>query len=75
MLKKEKKKYRPDWYQTTGIQTNYLAISIIILSDSDKFKSELDMTKVSPYIYSGILVNPDVPNKIDEAADKYLIKN
>lgn len=75
LLKKEKKKYQPDWYQTTGIQTNYLAITSIILSDSDKFKSELDMNKVSPYIYSGILANPDVLNQIDEAADKYLIKN
>jgi hypothetical protein len=75
LLKKEKKKYQPDWYQPTGIQTIYLAITSIILSDSDKFKSELDMTKVSPYIYSGILANPDVPNQIDEVTDKYLKNN
>lgn len=75
LLKKEKKKQQPDWYQTTGIQTNYLAITSIILSDSDKFKSELNMTEVSPYIYSGILTNQDVPNQIDQVTDKYLKNN
>ena len=75
MLKKEKKINQPDWYQTTGIQTNYLAITSIILSDADKFKSDLDMTKVLPYIYYGILSNQDIPNQIDKAADKYLKNN
>ena len=75
LLKKEKKKNQPDWYQTTGIQTNYLAITSIVLSASDKFKSELDMTKVSPYIYYGILTNPDIPNQIDQVTDKYLKNN
>ena len=75
LLKKEKKKNQPDWYQTTGIQTNYLAITSIVLSDSDKFKSELDMTKISPYIYYGILTNPDIPNQIDQVTDKYLKNN
>jgi len=75
LLKKEKKTNQPDWYQTTGIQTNYLAITSIILSDADKFKSDLDITKVSPYIYYGILSNQDIPNQIDKAADKYLKNN
>lgn len=75
LLKKGKKKNQPDWYQTTGIQTNYLAITSIVLSDSDKFKSELDMTKVSPYIYSGVLTTPEILNQIDQVTNKYLKNN
>jgi hypothetical protein len=74
LSKKEKKKSRPDWYQTTGMQTNYLAIVNMLQSDQGEFQSGLDLSKVSPYIYSGILINPEITGQIDQAANKY-IKN
>lgn len=72
LSKKGKKKDRPDWYQTTGMQTNYLAIVNIIQSDPDKFQSGLEKSKVSPYIYSGILTDSEVLNQIDQEANQYL---
>lgn len=72
LLKKEKKKTRPVWYQNTGIQTIYLAIVNIMQSDTNQFQSGLDVSKISPYIYSGILTNPETMDQIDQAANKYL---
>lgn len=72
LLIKEKKKHRPAWYQDAGLQTSYLAIVNVILSDSTEFQSGLDVSKVSSYIYSGILISPEIPDQIDQAANKYL---
>jgi len=75
LLKKEKKKSRLDWYQDTGMQTNYFAIVNMLQSDVGKFQSGHEMTEISPYIYSGILNNPDVLNQIDQLAAEYLKNN
>lgn len=72
LLKKEKKKSRPTWYHVKGIQTNYLAIVNIIQSDTNQFHSGLDISKISPYIYSGIATNLETIEQIDVAANKYL---
>lgn len=74
LSKKEKKKSRPDWYQRTGMQTNYLAIVNTLQSDQGEIQSGLDVAEVSSYIYSGILTNPEITGQIDQLANKY-IKN
>ncbi|MCF6333841.1 MAG: hypothetical protein L3J11_11205 [Draconibacterium sp.] len=75
MLKKEKKKSHPDWYQNTGMQTNYLAIVNMLQSDSGKFQSGLNIAQVSPFIYWGILPAPEIVDQIDREANQYVKSN
>jgi hypothetical protein len=75
LLKKEKKKSRPDWYQNIGMQTNDLAIVRMIQSDQGKFRSGLDSTQIYPYIYSGILTSPEIIDQIEQEAIQYVKSN
>ncbi|HYQ57115.1 MAG TPA: hypothetical protein VEP89_07185 [Draconibacterium sp.] len=75
LLKKEKKKSRPDWYENTGIRTNYLAIVNILQSDTEKFQSGLNIAQVTPYIYWGILPTPEIIDQIDQEANQYVKNN
>ncbi|MCF8359111.1 MAG: hypothetical protein K9H26_10155 [Prolixibacteraceae bacterium] len=75
LLKKEKKGNRPSWYQTTGMQTSYFAIVNLVQSEPKKFKPDFDVSKVSAYIYSGILAEADITEQIDKAANKYIERN
>ncbi len=75
LVKKMDKKKRPSWYQTDGLQTNYLTIVHIIQSNSNKYQSKLDTPQITSFIYSGVTTSREVFEQIDMEANQFLKNN
>ena len=69
---KDKKKKKPSWYQTVGLQTNYLATLNILQSANDKSQKNLITPQIESFINYGTSPTEEILERIETEVDQYL---
>ena len=70
VLKKDKKNMQKGFYRSYGFQTSYLLMAEILKNEERMAQKNIE--NIGPFIYSGILPNPEIISEIDQKITEFL---